>query len=52
VSIWDLRELICLRTYDRRRANVRTLSFSYDGRLLAGALGVEGVGRGVGGHGG
>ena len=35
-SIWDLRELVCLRTVDRFQSLVRTLDFSYDGRLLAG----------------
>jgi len=37
VSIWTFDELICIRTLPRLEWPVRTLSFSYDGRLLAAA---------------
>jgi hypothetical protein len=42
VSIWDLEELVCLRTMDRLKGGTRNIvaSFSHDGRLLAGELGV------------
>ncbi|XP_047477899.1 THO complex subunit 3-like [Penaeus chinensis] len=35
VSIWDAQELYCRRTLPRLEWPVRTLSFSYDGQLLA-----------------
>jgi len=35
VSLWDLKEWICVRTFDRLDWPVRTLSFSYDGVYLA-----------------
>lgn len=37
VSLWDISELVCLRTLARLDWPVRTLSFSYDGRMLASA---------------
>jgi THO complex subunit 3 len=37
VSLWDLEELICIRTFDRLEWPVRTLSFSYDSAYLASA---------------
>ncbi|KAJ5073884.1 tho complex subunit 3 tho3 [Anaeramoeba ignava] len=35
VSLWDLNELICLRTIPRLKWPVRAVSFSYDGKLIA-----------------
>jgi len=35
VSIWDAQELYCIRTLSRLDWPVRTLSFSFDGELLA-----------------
>jgi THO complex subunit 3 len=35
VSLWDVRDLICVRTYDNIDSSVRSLSFSHDGVLLA-----------------
>ncbi|KAI4477852.1 hypothetical protein M0802_011167 [Mischocyttarus mexicanus] len=37
VSLWDADELCCLRTFSRLEWPVRTISFSYDGQLLAAA---------------
>lgn len=37
VSLWDAEELACLRVFSRLDWPVRTISFSYDGRLLASA---------------
>jgi len=37
VSLWDARELICVRTFSRLDWPVRTISFSYDGKMLASA---------------
>ncbi|KAJ9585200.1 hypothetical protein L9F63_003003 [Diploptera punctata] len=37
VSLWDVDELACLRTFSRLDWPVRTISFSHDGRLLASA---------------
>mmetsp|Transcript_2345 Transcript_2345/g.3289 ORF Transcript_2345/g.3289 Transcript_2345/m.3289 type:complete len:336 (-) Transcript_2345:237-1244(-) len=37
VSIWSLEDLVCVRTTPRLEWPVRTVSFSYDGRLLAAA---------------
>ncbi|KAI0238804.1 THO complex subunit 3 [Lamellibrachia satsuma] len=37
MSLWDVRELVCVRTFSRLDWPVRTLSFSYDGLLLASA---------------
>lgn len=37
VSIWDADELACLRVLSRLDWPVRTISFSYDGKLLASA---------------
>eukprot|EP00118_Oscarella_pearsei_P000329 m.4713 g.4713 ORF g.4713 m.4713 type:complete len:333 (+) comp11150_c0_seq1:12-1010(+) len=34
-SLWDLDELVCIRTFTRLVWPVRTLSFSYDGKMLA-----------------
>ncbi|GIL45328.1 hypothetical protein Vafri_2592 [Volvox africanus] len=35
VSLWDMDEVICLRTYSRPDQSVRTLSFSHDNSWLA-----------------
>ncbi|KAI9356297.1 WD40-repeat-containing domain protein [Zopfochytrium polystomum] len=35
VSLWDLEELICVRTFGRLDWPVRTISFSFDGELIA-----------------
>ncbi|KAF2359043.1 WD40 repeat [Trinorchestia longiramus] len=35
VSVWDAKELYCMRTLPRLEWPVRTLSFSHDGELLA-----------------
>ncbi|XP_059473059.1 THO complex subunit 3 [Neocloeon triangulifer] len=37
VSLWDVNDLVCLRTFQRLDWPVRTLSFSHDGKLLASA---------------
>ncbi|PIK44139.1 hypothetical protein BSL78_18991 [Apostichopus japonicus] len=37
VSLWDVAELVCVRTFSRLEWPVRTISFSYDGKLLASA---------------
>ncbi|KAG1667545.1 THO complex subunit 3 [Nymphon striatum] len=37
VSLWDVDELVCLRTFQRLDWPVRTISFSHDGKLLASA---------------
>lgn len=37
VSLWDARELVCVRTFQRLDWPVRTLSFSQDGQMLASA---------------
>ncbi|XP_046383965.1 THO complex subunit 3 [Ischnura elegans] len=37
VSLWDVSELVCLRTFSRLDWPVRTISFSHDGKLLASA---------------
>ncbi|KAJ8303591.1 hypothetical protein KUTeg_019987, partial [Tegillarca granosa] len=37
VSLWDTIELVCVRTFSRLDWPVRTLSFSYDGKMLASA---------------
>ncbi|KAH8858051.1 THO complex subunit 3 [Schistosoma japonicum] len=37
VSIWDANEFVCLRTLSRLEWPVRTLGFSYDGKLIAAA---------------
>jgi len=37
VSLWDLEELACVRTFSRLDWPVRTLGFSYDGQMLASA---------------
>ncbi|KAJ8026055.1 THO complex subunit 3 [Holothuria leucospilota] len=37
VSLWDVEELVCVRTFSRLEWPVRTISFSYDGKLLASA---------------
>ncbi|XP_054167492.1 THO complex subunit 3-like [Oppia nitens] len=37
VSIWDANHLVCLRTMSRLEWPARTISFSYDGQLLASA---------------
>jgi len=35
VSLWDIRELACIRTFTNLDWPVRAISFSHDGRLLA-----------------
>ncbi|KAK3754393.1 hypothetical protein QZH41_011182 [Actinostola sp. cb2023] len=35
VSLWDVDELVCVRTFSRLDWPVRTLSFSHDGQMLA-----------------
>lgn len=37
VSLWDVHELVCVRTFSRLEWPVRTISFSHDGRMLASA---------------
>jgi len=37
VSLWDVNEMVCVRTFGRLDWPVRTLSFSCDGQLLASA---------------
>ncbi|XP_072042057.1 THO complex subunit 3-like isoform X2 [Amphiura filiformis] len=37
VSLWDVEEFVCVRTFSRLDWPVRTLSFSHDGQLLASA---------------
>uniref|UniRef100_A0A1B6MD23 Uncharacterized protein n=1 Tax=Graphocephala atropunctata TaxID=36148 RepID=A0A1B6MD23_9HEMI len=37
VSLWDVDELACVRTFSRLDWPVRTISFSHDGQLLASA---------------
>ncbi|XP_052102226.1 THO complex subunit 3-like [Mytilus californianus] len=36
-SLWDVGELVCVRTFARLEWPVRTLSFSHDGKMLASA---------------
>ena len=35
-SLWDLEELVCLRTMSRYTGSIRSVGFSYDGRFLGG----------------
>jgi len=35
VSLWDLSELVCVRSFDRLESAIRALSFSHDGQYLA-----------------
>lgn len=37
VSVWDAKELVCVRTLSRLDWPIRTLSFSHDGKLIASA---------------
>ncbi|KAG8176684.1 hypothetical protein JTE90_002676 [Oedothorax gibbosus] len=37
VSLWDVETLVCVRTFSRLEWPVRTISFSYDGNMLASA---------------
>ncbi|XP_070539873.1 THO complex subunit 3-like [Ptychodera flava] len=37
VSLWDVEELVCVKTFSRLDWPVRTLSFSHDGKMLASA---------------
>ncbi|XP_071946995.1 THO complex subunit 3-like [Antedon mediterranea] len=37
VSLWDVAELVCIRTFSRLDWPVRTISFSHNGKLLASA---------------
>ena len=35
VSLWDVNELACVRTFSSLEWPVRTISFSYDGKLIS-----------------
>ena len=35
VSLWDVNELACVRTFSYLEWPVRTISFSHDGKLIA-----------------
>jgi len=35
VGLWDVSELVCIRTFSRLDSSIRTLSFSYDGQYIA-----------------
>ena len=35
VAIWDLEEMICVRTYTKLEGQIRQLSFSFDGKYIA-----------------
>jgi len=35
VSIWDVNELVCIRTLSRLDWPIRTISYSYDGKMIA-----------------
>lgn len=37
VSLWDVSEFVCVRTFSRLDWPVRTISFSHDGKMLASA---------------
>ena len=37
VSLWDYKELACVRTFTRLDWPVRAISFNYDGTLIASA---------------
>ncbi|XP_076465754.1 THO complex subunit 3-like isoform X1 [Babylonia areolata] len=37
VSLWDLNDLVCIRTFARLDWPIRTISFSHDGKMLASA---------------
>ncbi|KAK9718815.1 hypothetical protein K7432_005197, partial [Basidiobolus ranarum] len=37
VTLWDLEEFVCVRSFDSLDWPVRTISFSYDGKYLASA---------------
>lgn len=37
VSLWDLNEMVSLRTFGNLECPIRTLSFSYDGQFIASA---------------
>ena len=37
VSLWDVNELACVRTFSYLEWPVRTISFSHDGKLLSSA---------------
>ena len=37
VSLWDVNELACVRTFSYLDWPVRTISFSYDGKLISSA---------------
>merc|ERR1712080_200689 len=39
VSLWDLSEMVCVRTFPRLDSPIRSLSFSHDGRFIASASG-------------
>lgn len=35
MAIWDLQEMICVRTYTKLEGQIRQLSFSFDGKYIA-----------------
>ncbi|XP_013406023.1 THO complex subunit 3 [Lingula anatina] len=37
VTLWDLEDLVCVRTFSRLEWPIRTMSFSHDGKILASA---------------
>jgi len=37
VTLWDLSELVCVRTFDRLDSPIRTISFSHNGQFIASA---------------
>jgi len=39
VSLWDISEMVCVRTFPRLDSPIRSLSFSHDGRFIASASG-------------
>lgn len=39
VSLWDISEMVCVRTFPRLDSQIRSLSFSHDGRFIASASG-------------
>ncbi|KAJ3184433.1 hypothetical protein HDU85_001738 [Gaertneriomyces sp. JEL0708] len=35
ICLWDIEELVCMRTFGKLEWPIRTISFSYDGELIA-----------------
>jgi len=35
VDLWDLQEMVCIKTFCKLEEEVKDLSFSYDGKFLA-----------------